>query len=107
MKDYPLLASDFFKEQPVTDAAVFFLRAILHDWPDDECIQILKVLRAAATPNTRLLISGFVIHYACHDEAAKRIKDDFKPPAPLLPNGGHANIFDYLVDLQVRIPPLR
>ena len=83
------------------DAAIFFLRAILHDWPDDECVQILKVLRAAATPNTRLLINGYVTGYACPVTDDKGISDGTTPPVPLLANGGHANIFDYLTDLQV------
>ena len=84
------------------DAAIFFLRAILHDWPDDECVQILKVLRAAATPNTRLLINGYVTGYACPATDNKDVSDGPTPPVPLLANGGHANIFDYLTDLQVR-----
>ena len=84
--------------RPVSDAAVFYLRAVLHDWPDEECIQILKVLRNAAGSNTRLLINGFVLLHACPGGG---FSDVPRPPAPLLPNGGHANVFDYLIDLQV------
>lgn len=83
----------------MNDASVFFLRAILHDWPDDECVQILKILREAATPETRLIISGFIIAYACPGAAGA---DEPRPPEPLLFNGGHANAFDYMIDMQVR-----
>lgn len=32
------------QEQPVRDASVFYLRAILHNWPDPYCVKILRNL---------------------------------------------------------------
>ena len=29
---------------------------MLNDWPDDECIQVLKHMRAACAPDSRILI---------------------------------------------------
>ncbi|KAJ6607792.1 O-methyltransferase [Mycena sp. CBHHK59/15] len=43
---------DFFGAQPVTNAAVFLLRYIMHNWPDVRVIQILQRLRDAAQPST-------------------------------------------------------
>lgn len=80
------------------------MRSILHDWPDAECIQILKTLRAAASPRTQLLIKGIVVQYASNGDAPLTHvpgNDVPTPPAPLLPNGGHANAFDYLIDMHV------
>lgn len=82
------------------------MRFILHDWPDATCVKILKNLRAAAVPNTELVINECLIQYACSTESditktipGARTKP---PPSPLLPNLGYARIFDYLIDLQVR-----
>lgn len=38
------MAHDFFKPQPVHGADVYFLRWILHDWPDKYAISILRSL---------------------------------------------------------------
>ncbi|MBW0492604.1 hypothetical protein O181_032319 [Austropuccinia psidii MF-1] len=50
---------DFFAPQPehrIQAADVYFLRHVLHDWPELECLKILMLLRQAAKPSTRLLI---------------------------------------------------
>jgi hypothetical protein len=41
----------------------YFLKAILHDWPDNDCLKILNNLIPAMRgyPNSRLLISELVI----------------------------------------------
>lgn len=38
---------DFFAEQPVKGAHIYYLRRILHDWSDDSSVAILKHLAAA------------------------------------------------------------
>lgn len=38
---------DFFTEQPVKGAHIYYLRRILHDWSDDSSVTILKHLAAA------------------------------------------------------------
>ena len=47
---------DFFKAQPITDADVYVLRMILHDWPDKEAISILKNVVGAMKPGAKLII---------------------------------------------------
>lgn len=39
------MSHDFFQPQPVVDAHVYFLRMIIHDWPDKEALIILQHLR--------------------------------------------------------------
>lgn len=52
---------DFFKPQPVKGARAYFLRSILHDWPDEHCQTILVHLKDAMEPNySRILISDCV-----------------------------------------------
>ncbi|PWY64783.1 S-adenosyl-L-methionine-dependent methyltransferase [Aspergillus sclerotioniger CBS 115572] len=56
------MAHDFFTEQPVKGARAYFLHSILHDWPDDDCLQILAPLKAAMVPGvSRLLINENVV----------------------------------------------
>ncbi|KAA1470803.1 S-adenosyl-L-methionine-dependent methyltransferase [Dentipellis sp. KUC8613] len=95
---------DFLTDtQPVTTADVFFLRAILHDWADAYCVQILRRLRAAAAPHTRLLVIDHLVSYACAGEDAGGIPGVARalPPAPLLPNWGPASAMSYIGDIQM------
>ncbi|KAF8851799.1 o-methyltransferas-like protein [Acephala macrosclerotiorum] len=53
---------DFFTPQPVQGALIYYIRRCLHDWPENECVAILKNISAAMTPGTsRLLISEIVL----------------------------------------------
>jgi demethylsterigmatocystin 6-O-methyltransferase len=52
---------DFFQEQPVKGARAYYMRNILHDWPDAECIKILQNIKAAMAPESKLLIDEMVI----------------------------------------------
>ena len=100
------LANDFLKNQPIKGADIYYMRMILHNWADSYCLQILKLLREAAAPNSRLLIVESIMSYACEDTTiAKEIPGGtgLVPPELLLPNWGHANVFTYLVNTQVLV----
>ncbi|KAI0373418.1 S-adenosyl-L-methionine-dependent methyltransferase [Pilatotrama ljubarskyi] len=73
---------------------VFLLRLVLHDWQDEDSRNILRRLRSAAGPNTKLLIGDMLLPYACESEEAS-VEDH----SPLLPNLGVANIHGYLLDI--------
>ena len=48
--------------EPWTGARVYYLRKILHDWSDAECMKILRWLRLAMSPNySKLLINQRVV----------------------------------------------
>lgn len=56
------MAHDFFMPQPVKGAKYYHLRGILHDWPDRECVEILKQLQPGFKPGySRLLIQTYVL----------------------------------------------
>lgn len=109
---------DFFTPQPIKNAAVFLLRVILHDWPDDFAQRILLRLREAATADTKLLLADFVLPLACVDDfgvndktpgaASSEVLEDIQgaekllAPAPLLANLGKASSNVYWMDLTVR-----
>ncbi|KAJ6581687.1 O-methyltransferase [Mycena capillaripes] len=100
---------DFFSPQPIKDAAAFLLRYILHNWPDDQAQVMLRHLRAAALPTTRLVILEKILPFAAvEDLEAWRTKDiagAFRPSAeyPLLPNWGPATADLYLLDLAMHV----
>ena len=52
---------NFFEVQPVKNADIYFLRCILHDWPDQYCQQILRNLIPALKPGARILINELCI----------------------------------------------
>ena len=95
---------DLFSEQPEKNASVFFMRMVLHDWSDQKCITILKHTRAAAQPDTRLLILDTLLSYAVPVSTAFDVPEGTpKPPVPLLLNGGYAGILPYYMDMMVKI----
>jgi hypothetical protein len=54
----------------------YFLKAILHDWPDSSCLQILSKLAPAmrGSPHSRLLICDLVLPDR-NPEAGKVLRD--------------------------------
>ncbi|CAA7262528.1 unnamed protein product [Cyclocybe aegerita] len=105
---------DFFTPQPIKDAAVFLLRVVLHDWPDDFARRILFHLREAATPDTKLLIADFVLPLACPDivgptdgkeDCLEGIEgvESILAPSPLLPNLGKASANVYWMDMTMQV----
>ena len=53
---------DFFTEQPVKGARGYYLRSIFHNWPDNECIVIMKNIAAAMEPKySKLLIFEWIL----------------------------------------------
>ena len=49
-----LVGGDFFVEVPQADAYV--MKSILHDWDDEECVRIMRTIRARVNPAGRLLV---------------------------------------------------
>lgn len=54
-------AHDFFEPQPVQGAKFYYLRHVLHDWPDEQCVKILRQVVAALAPHSRILIDEVVV----------------------------------------------
>ena len=51
--------ADFFAEQPVKGARAYYLRRILHDWPDDKSVEILGRIAEAMGEESVLLVDEF------------------------------------------------
>lgn len=52
---------DFFTPQPIRGAKFYYLRHVLHDWPDDDCIRILKNIIPAMGPESLILLDEVVL----------------------------------------------
>ncbi|EMD31264.1 hypothetical protein CERSUDRAFT_100608 [Gelatoporia subvermispora B] len=103
-----LQAHDFFAEQPVKNARIFFLRAITHNWPTPYVLRILAQLRSAAAPNTQLVLAENIASYACRASSAANGcglehggpgAAPHEAPEALLPNWGLAHDFVYTMDI--------
>ncbi|KAM3518757.1 hypothetical protein MY4038_010005 [Beauveria bassiana] len=92
---------DFFKKNSTENAAIYFLRHVIHDWPDLEAAKILGNLAAAMSPSSKLLICEHVVlpTYRSENNQLSDRPDSFLAPEPLLPNWGAS--FTSRLDLQV------
>jgi len=54
------VAGDFFTEVP-HGADVYVLAQVLHDWPDDQAVEILATVRAALSPGARVVVLEQVV----------------------------------------------
>ncbi len=61
MERCTLASGDMFSSVPA-DADAYILKHIIHDWPDDLCIQLLKACRKGVNPGGKLLVVDNVIH---------------------------------------------
>ncbi|KAI1645978.1 S-adenosyl-L-methionine-dependent methyltransferase [Daldinia loculata] len=56
------MAHDFFQSQPIQGSRVYYMHGVLHDWPDEQACNILKMTREAMRPGySRLLIHDHVV----------------------------------------------
>jgi hypothetical protein len=54
-------AHDFFKEQPIKGADVYFYRWILHDWSDKYCLLILRCLIPALKKGAKVILMDSIV----------------------------------------------
>ncbi|KAH6858961.1 S-adenosyl-L-methionine-dependent methyltransferase [Alternaria rosae] len=54
-------AHDFFTAQPIREAKFYYLRHILHDWTDEDCVRILSNIVPAMGSESRILIDEVVL----------------------------------------------
>ena len=69
-------AGSFFHAIP-TDGDVYLLRQILHDWPDEQALSILRVCRSAMAATARLLVIELHLPAHVHAGPVDRMKHEF------------------------------
>ncbi|KAK0443672.1 O-methyltransferase-domain-containing protein [Desarmillaria tabescens] len=94
-------AIDFFTESPVKDCDVYFLKNILHNWPDKECKMILTGVRKAMSTKSRLLICDYIIQHVNRDNNTSESVGLKLAPEPLLPSYGAGRITQYNMDVDM------
>ena len=57
LPDITKMVHDFFTEQPVKDAQVYYIRRVMHDWQDADAALILKSIVPAMGKDSRVLVS--------------------------------------------------
>ena len=60
MERCTLASGDMFSSVPA-GADAYIMKHIIHDWPDDLCLKILKACRKSVNPGGRLLVVDNVI----------------------------------------------
>ncbi|KAF4581763.1 hypothetical protein EYR40_002781 [Pleurotus pulmonarius] len=107
-KEYPIalreqrvdfVGLDFLKETPAEGGTIYYLRHVLHDWPDDDCVKILENVKKSMSPQSKLLINEFVPQYIVRGGLASHTQ----APTPLLANYGVANKRLYQQDMNMMI----
>ncbi|KAG2342989.1 S-adenosyl-L-methionine-dependent methyltransferase [Suillus weaverae] len=90
---------NFLEESPVVGKDVYYLRTIIHDWPDDEARAILHNIRKAMEPNSRVLIHECVL-LRTFEEPDVEANESSKVPEPttLLNFGSHT---PYHIDMSM------
>jgi hypothetical protein len=68
-----VIGGDFFKAVPPGD--LYLLKFILHNWADEECIEILRHCRRAAVPGARIAIVEFIVGDAAHPGRTATLND--------------------------------
>ncbi|KAJ6790046.1 hypothetical protein PWT90_05273 [Aphanocladium album] len=75
--DIKFIVEDLPEVEPApqpTDADVSIFKMTLHDWPDDECVKILRALLPAMKPGSRVFFIDFVGKHDTEEES--------QPPVP-------------------------
>ncbi len=55
------MTHDFFEEQPVKGADVYFLRAVLHNWSDKYAVKVLRALIPALKKGAKVVVNDVVV----------------------------------------------
>ncbi|RAL04867.1 S-adenosyl-L-methionine-dependent methyltransferase [Aspergillus ibericus CBS 121593] len=56
-EDVEAIACDMFAAQPVHGAKAYYLRTVLHDWPDQQALQVLGRIHEAMAEDSVLLVN--------------------------------------------------
>ncbi|KAG1724992.1 S-adenosyl-L-methionine-dependent methyltransferase [Suillus lakei] len=89
---------NFLQDVPAVGKDVYYMRSIIHNWPDAEATTILRNIRQAMGPNSRVLIHDCVISQTLQEPGVATNGLSIAPE-PMLPNFGAGSHRTYQMDL--------
>jgi len=89
---------DLRQDLPVPGCMVYYVRHVVHNWPDDICIIMLSNIKKVMTSESKLLIHEYVLQTVVRGDEATSFE---QAPEPLLPNYGMGAIRIYNQDLNM------
>ncbi|KAG5723110.1 Sterigmatocystin 8-O-methyltransferase [Termitomyces sp. T112] len=95
------VSGDFFVSIPIPNQDIYYLRNIIHNWPDVQALQILGSVRKAMGHNSRLLIHDYVLSHVNQTELETAEVE--RAPYPLLPNYGAGSARTYYQDMTMLV----
>ncbi|KAH9949707.1 S-adenosyl-L-methionine-dependent methyltransferase [Amylocystis lapponica] len=100
---------NFFEQVPATGQDVYYLRNIMHNWPDEQAKIILQKIQQAMQPHSRVLIREDLIDGGAYQHLNRTEGNPDNvlgveiAPEPLLPNFGAGNARMYNQDLGMMV----
>ncbi|KAF5372438.1 hypothetical protein D9757_009921 [Collybiopsis confluens] len=91
--------ANFFESIPSADQDIYYLRNIVHNWPDADAAKILRNIRSVMGPRSRVLLHEYVLQNL--NPAAKSIMGPETAPSPLLPNYGGGVMRSHYQDIRM------
>ncbi|RDB28281.1 3-O-methyltransferase 2 [Hypsizygus marmoreus] len=88
---------DFFKDSLTHGCDYYYIRHVLHNWAEVECIMLLTNVRKAMTSSSTLLIHDMVLQPLVRNTTS--VFD--QAPEPLLPNYGVGRVLLYQQDINM------
>ncbi|KXN84698.1 Sterigmatocystin 8-O-methyltransferase [Leucoagaricus sp. SymC.cos] len=92
------VALDFLEDIPVSECNFYYLRHVLHDWPESDCLKILRNVRRAANSLSKLLIHEYVLQLLVRKDDHTEFE---QASEPLLPNYGMGCLRLYQQDINM------
>jgi len=92
---------NFFESVPAPECDIYYLRSIIHNWPDAQALTILTNVRNAMSPNSRVLIHEYIMK-PLHRKATQSVNDEIADE-PLLPNFGAGQVRLYHQDMTMML----
>ncbi|KAH9922936.1 S-adenosyl-L-methionine-dependent methyltransferase [Fomitopsis serialis] len=78
---------NFLEQAPPPGQDVYYMRAILHSWSDDQAICILKKIRQSMGPTSQFFVHDYVMQHLVRDEDESQ-QLSVAAPEPMLRNFG-------------------
>jgi hypothetical protein len=91
-------AGDFFRSVP-SGADAYVLKWVLHNWPDEACLEILRSVRSACGPESQLVVAEWILENNVDEDPASSLNAIMADITMLLYHGGRERTAIELDDL--------